>query len=94
MLVVRYEDFKTDVIGQTKRMLDFLKVPYSEEELRKRMEVDFGAFHRKHHADFEHFTPKQRNYVQQAIAGTLGVLKERNNGDTLGVADYFDKPEV
>ena len=37
VLVVRFEDLKTDLIGQVKRMLDFLKFPYMEDELRSRL---------------------------------------------------------
>ena len=90
VLVVRYEDLETDRIGQMKRMLDFLRVPYSEVELLKRMEVDLESFRPKNHIDFEHFTPKQRDCVQRVITETLGVLKKWNHGDTLGVAEYLD----
>ena len=90
VLVVRYEDLKTDKIGQVKRMLDFLRVPYSEDELQKRMEADLGTFRRKHHGEFEHFTSKQRDYVRQKIAETLDYLKKRNYEDTLGVTEYLD----
>ncbi len=65
VLVVRYEDLKSDLLTQVKKMLDFLGVPYSDEALQKRMSKDFGKFHRKHDpaSDFDHYTAEQRNYI-------------------------------
>ena len=42
VLVVKLEDLKTDLIGQVKRMLNFLKFPYMEDELRSRL-ANFGG---------------------------------------------------
>ena len=37
VLVVKFEDLKTDLIGQVKRMLDFVKFPYMEDKLKGRL---------------------------------------------------------
>ena len=91
VLVLRYEDLETDRIGQMKRMLDFLRVPYSEVGLQQRMTVDLGALHQQHRSDFEHFTPKQKEFVRRAISGTLEFLRRWNHGSTFtsGVAGYL-----
>ena len=35
--MVKFEDLKTDLIGQVKRMLDFVKFPYMEGKLKGRL---------------------------------------------------------
>ena len=37
VLVVKFEDLKTDLIGQVERMLDFVKFPYMEHKLKGRL---------------------------------------------------------
>ena len=37
VMVVKFEDLKTDLIGQVKRMLDFLKLPNVEDKLKGRL---------------------------------------------------------
>ena len=55
VLVVKFEDLKTDLIGQVKRMLDFLKFPYMEDELRSTLAEGFNKFRRAHGAENSHF---------------------------------------
>ena len=91
VLVVRYEDLiRPDRIGEiVKKMLAFLEVPYSEDELRDRLKEDLGTLP-QHRGDFEHFTHKQKKHVRQAIAETFAFLKKWNRGDTLDVATYLN----
>ena len=42
----RYEDLKNDVEGSVIKMLDFLKYPYNEMEVKKKLSEDFGTFKR------------------------------------------------
>ena len=45
--VVKYEDLKSDTLGEVKKMLYFLQFHYEEEDLRKRLAgYNFDAFHR------------------------------------------------
>ena len=37
VMVVKFEDLKTDLIGQVKRMLDFVKLPNMEDKLKGRL---------------------------------------------------------
>ncbi len=89
VLIVRFEDLKTDLVKEVRRMLEFLKVPYSEEELTKRMMEDDGTFRRRHHEVFDHFTAEQRFIVLAAIRQLIQLLKLRNGGDTLGMEEYL-----
>ena len=69
-------------------MLDFLRIPYNEREVKMRLEEDFGVFHRKSSQDFEHFTEAQRIIVQDVIKQTLNNLKESNQ-PSLGIESYL-----
>ena len=44
--VCRYEDLKADTYGEVRKMLDFLKIDYTPELLRKNLADDFTAFKR------------------------------------------------
>lgn len=88
VLVVRYEDLKIDALTQVKRMLDFLGFPYTENELLKRMAEDYDTFHRPSQQDFEHFTPKQKVFLQGIVRRTVSLLKEYR-GNTLGIEKYL-----
>lgn len=89
VLVVRFEDLKADAVKEMKRMLNFLKVPYSEDEVLKRMTKDVGTFHRKHHEVFEHFTHQQRDLVLASIRQVIELLRQHNHGDTLQIEEYL-----
>ncbi len=80
VLVVKYEDLKLDTLTQIKRMLKFLKVPYSHEELTKRLSGNYERFHRPHNDSvvFDHFTPEQRQVVMKTIIEVETLLKQRN----------------
>ena len=89
VLVVRFEDLKTDLIGQVKRMLDFLKFPYMEDELRSRLAEGFNKFRRAHGAEnFEHFTPNQQKLIQSVVVNTIKMLQKHKHG--LVISDYTD----
>ena len=89
--MVKFEDLKTDLIGQVKRMLDFLKFPYMEDELRTRLGEGFGAFRRAHSREkFEHFTPKQQQLVRSFVLDTIRMLQDRKYGQSLGITDYLN----
>ena len=78
VLIVWFEDLKANVTTEVKRMLDFLKVPYSESELEKRLENNFEKFHRKQRDQFQHYTPGQRYYLRTVILKTIDILKKAN----------------
>ena len=47
VLVVKYEDMKKDSLAEVKRMLDFLRFRYKENELQRRLAAgSMDSFHR------------------------------------------------
>ncbi len=90
LLVVKYEDLKSDKLTQVKRMLDFLGVPYSDELLEQRLSKGFGKFKRKHSAEeFDHFTAGQREGVTNRTMEIIELLRQRNSGETYGIDQYL-----
>ena len=88
VLVVWFEDLKANMTNEVRRMLDFLKVPYSESELEKRLENSFEKFHRKQRDDFEHFTPELTLYMRLKILETIEVLKKAKFPDVARIKSY------
>ena len=91
VLVVKYEDLRSDSLTQAKKMLEFLKVPYSDEELERRMMIkDSENFHRKNQSgNFNYYTFEQKQYLKRMIQKAVTYLKEHNNGTTYGIEDYL-----
>ncbi len=94
VLVVRYEDIKANTVATVMRILNFLKFPSTEEEVRSRLARDFSLFQRKTHPTIEHFSIAQRNYIRRCLEETLDLLKEKNHGDTLGVEGYLNSTTI
>ena len=87
-LVVRFEDLKTDLIGQVKRMLDFVKFPYMEDELRTRLAEGFTKFRRVHGAEhFKHFTTNQQMLIRSAVVDTIKMLQKHKHG--IEISDFL-----
>lgn len=90
ILVVRFEDLKSDLIGQVKRMLDFLQFPYLEDELNSRLADGFGKFQRIHDGDdFEHFTANQRVFIRTVVLETIEKLRQHRRKHLFGLTDYL-----
>ena len=47
-LVVKYENLLTDLHTELKRMMEFLKFPYTEDDLQCTINSTIEGFHRKH----------------------------------------------
>ena len=62
---------------QVKRMLDFLRVPYNERSIKKRLAEDYNTFHRNHTSSFEHFTESQKELIRAGIKDVLFQLKQK-----------------
>lgn len=77
VLTVRYEDLKTDTVAEVVRMLDFLRFPYSREEVEHRLQEGFTQFYRNHTDSFDHFTSEQKLFVNGVIVDI--VQKVRNS---------------
>ena len=89
LLVMKYENLKSNLLPDVERMLQFLHMPYSREEVIRILEADYGKFHRSHADNFDHFTATSREFVHGVIQESLILLRENNNGNTFGIEDYL-----
>ncbi len=88
VMVVRYEDLRTDKLAEVARMLDFLKFPYTEESLGAQLQEDFAVFRRKQDT-FDHYTPEQREYVNGILREADRTLQQSNMDDLFHLQDYI-----
>ena len=77
-LVVQYERLSTDLYTELKRMVDFLGVPYTENDLQCTVSSSSDTFHRKHHETTYPYTKKQRELVLQKIQSVNKILQPYN----------------
>ncbi|CAI8007273.1 hypothetical protein GBAR_LOCUS5126 [Geodia barretti] len=68
LLIVTYEDIKSNRTREVFRMLDFLHVKYSAEEIIEKFKDDqLTMFKRPKARDFDPYTPPQRNRVRTRL---------------------------
>ena len=84
IMVTKYEDLLVDVERELNRILVFLQVPYSREQLRKVVKEGYSQYHRQGGAQFEHYTQSQKDYVRGVIRSTADAI-----GDS-GLVDISD----
>ena len=89
VLVVRYEDLLEDTITEVRRILHYLKVPFSKEHLQSLKKAGFEQFHRKHNNNFDYFTRKQRLHIYNVVVQTIKMLAKDNNGKIFGIKGYL-----
>ena len=91
VIVVRYEDMKTNISRELQRMLDFLQVPYTETQLQSVVSKGYNTFKRNHSLDddFEHFTPAQRLFVKSLVRTTKTKLEEHGLADRYNLTSYL-----
>ncbi len=91
-MTVRYEDVKVDPIGEIGKMLDFLGVPFTVEELSQRLAGSCGGFKRPQlqRTDFQHYTPQQKDFIHQTIEKTIQTLREANIEEVKLLTGYLD----
>lgn len=92
VLVVRYEDLKSDLLTQMKRILHFLGTPHCDGALQKRLSNNtYDKFHRPHTpvTNFYHYTPEQRQYVKRLVEETIEYLEANNSRITYGIEEYL-----
>ena len=92
VLVVNFEDLKLDTASQVKRMLEFLHISYTNDDLKQKLMEGYGAYHRNHHKeDFEYYTPELKQYVYEGIRSTLHLVQQHGTELTLHLKDYLTK---
>ena len=93
VLVLKYEQLLTDTAGELKRVLDFLRVPYSAQLLAKVEEVDyevFGAQKEVLDADVEkEFSVEQMESVKKVVADTSRTLKANGLDEECDLLEYL-----
>lgn len=77
ILVIYYEDLKRNVMKEMKRMLNFLEIPYSTNNMQKIIMSGFDQFHRNHSDEFEHYTADQKQLINGVISWVINSVKEK-----------------
>lgn len=75
VLVVLYEQLKSDTVRQVQRVLDFLHFPYSAQAVERALEGGFNSFYRNHTDTFPHFTTQQMLLINDGIVATGNRLR-------------------
>ncbi|PIK38910.1 putative WSC domain-containing protein 1 [Apostichopus japonicus] len=79
LLVVRYQDLKTDLPNQLRRIVEFLGLPLDEKRLNCTIQRTEGNFHRPKHAlSFDPFQKPLRVVVENAMKETQIKFKQHN----------------
>ena len=89
LLVVYFEDLKTNYTGEVERMLDFLQISYSKEQLEERLKPGFTLFKRNHSKAFEHYTIEQKASIMRMIARTKKELEDNGIQDVIQIQRYL-----
>ena len=68
VLCVFYEDLQVNATHEVERMLDFLGIPYSSQELQWRLRNNgFQKLHRQHNQSFNPFTMDQLIFLKVSL---------------------------
>lgn len=91
VLVVRYEDLKIDSTREVERMLAFLQLPFSSDQVSQKLEEDFTTFKRVHsdESEFEHYTDDQRDHINSAILQVVELAEASNMTHVLRLNEYL-----
>lgn len=87
ILVVKYEDMVQNTKLELERILEFVQVPYSRQQLVRVVEAGYREYKRPHDVEFEHYTVKQKEYVCSLVAAVAPVL-------ALSIEDYMHSERV
>ena len=77
-LVIKYEDMVDDLQTQLKKMLHFLQVTYSKEQIDCVLNNELNRFHRRKVTDFNHYTPELRKLVVDGLKNVEPILNKHN----------------
>jgi len=75
-VVIQYERLSTNLFTELKKMLDFLGVSYTENDILCAIKSTSETFHRKHDKNFDPYTPKQRQLILQEIHVVNKILQK------------------
>ena len=63
---------------QVRKVLDFLRFPFSEKELTSAVKAGFSSYYRNHTDSFQHFTGQQKTVVNTAVSEITTRLRAHN----------------
>lgn len=76
VLLVRYEDLKSNTLHEVQRMLKFLQVPMNSVHSSELAQLEaFHKFHRNTSYTFDHYTHEQKMFVNSVIAHVAKQLQ-------------------
>ena len=90
IMVVRYEDIKSDHVAQVERMLKFLEFPFDKTELDAKLSHGFETFRRSHKTSFEHYTYEQKKFVNTMLLDTIKILSQYNMEQFFQLEQYLE----
>ncbi len=73
LLIISFEELQINREAELRRMLDFLKVPYSASTLKRVVQQDYTKYKRKK-MEFKHYTREQEEYVMEVIQETIDAM--------------------
>jgi len=76
--VVKYENLIIDLHTELKRMMEFFKFPYTEDDLQCTINSTLEDFHKKHSKVIDPYSPEQRKYVAAHIRVANNILHHYN----------------
>lgn len=90
VMLIKFEDLKRNTEIEVMRMLDFLLVPYTEQQVMEVVESGFMEFKRKqrHAPSLEHYTAKQVAHVNEVLRTTVQLLDVRRLSHVCSISDY------
>ena len=87
VMVVHYEDLKTDMGANLERIVKFLNLDLDPARVKCVVEESEGSFHRKPKQQFDPFNEQHRALIKKKIEEVNVALKE-NNHPELPVSKY------
>ena len=80
VLVVKYENLKTDLRTELKKMMSYLEYPVTEEDLDCTINSNTNTFRRHHDSstDKEYFNQQQVDLIYYGIRRDDSILKKYN----------------
>ena len=72
ILIVYYEDLTHSAVKEIIRILNFLDIPYTMNDVQKMS--GFDQFHRNHTDAFEHYTKEQKQLINNIISWVISSV--------------------
>lgn len=95
VMVVKYEDLKEDTLREVERILTFLKLPFSREEVSEKLARDFTTFKRPHREgdNFKRYTDKQMASMKSTVMEAIQLIEDNDISDIVTLDEYLEKFE-